>query len=144
VFETGSNVWKSYDSWPPKSAQPRPLYFHAGGKLSFEAPSGQGGADSFVSDPGKPVPFTPEIRNTQGNLWIVGDQRFAASRPDVLVYESDVLGENLTIAGPIVATLYGSTTGTDADWIVKLIDVYPAMRRTTSRIRATCGWGIIR
>lgn len=127
VFETGSNQWKSYDQWPPKEVTEKNLYFHANGKLSFVPPSEttDQAADSFISDPNKPVPFTAEIRTRQGHLWMVEDQRFAATRPDVLVYQSDVLTEDITIAGPIVANLYVSTTGTDADWIVKLIDVYP-------------------
>jgi len=127
VFETGSNQWKSYDQWPPKNATEKNLYFHANGKLSFAPPSekSEEALDSFISDPNKPVPFSAEIRTSQGSLWMVEDQRFAASRPDVLVYQSDVLTEDVTIAGPIIASLYVSTTGTDADWIVKLIDVYP-------------------
>ncbi|MGB3860763.1 MAG: CocE/NonD family hydrolase [Candidatus Aminicenantaceae bacterium] len=126
VFETGSNQWRSYDHWPPQAAQERNLYFHPNGKLSFSPPpqSTEDTFDSYISDPNKPVPFSAEIRTSQGHLWMVEDQRFAASRPDVLVYESDVLEEDITIAGPIIADLFVSTTGTDADWIVKLIDVY--------------------
>jgi len=125
VFETGSNAWRSYDSWPPKNATARNLYFHEQGKLSFDPPAGPSGADSFVSDPEKPVPFTTRIDTKQGHLWVVEDQRFAASRPDVLVYESDVLDRPVTVAGPIAASLFTSTTGTDADWVVKVIDVFP-------------------
>jgi len=127
VFETGSNQWKSYDYWPPKKAKEKILYFQANGKLSFSPPSEKSVQtnDSFISDPNKPVPFSAEIRTSQGHLWMVEDQRFAARRPDVLVYQSDILTEDVTIAGPIIACLYVSTTGTDADWIVKLIDVYP-------------------
>jgi uncharacterized protein len=124
VFETGANTWRTYDTWPPKVAKPRNLYFHANGKLSFDPPR-VAGADDFVHDPGKPVPFSAEVRTTQGHLWMIEDQRFAATRPDVLVYESDPLTEDVTIAGPIVASLYASTSGTDADWVVKLIDVLP-------------------
>jgi len=127
VFETGSNEWKSYGQWPPKKAQERNIYLHANGKLSFDSPLEESdrACDSYVSDPNKPVPFSAEIRTSQGHLWMVEDQRFAARRPDVLVYQSDVLTEDVTIAGPTIASLYVSTTGTDADWIVKLIDVYP-------------------
>lgn len=127
VFETGSNQWRSYGQWPPKEAKEKNLYFNAGGKLSFTPPSEKSDQanDSYISDPKKPVPFSAEIRTSQGHLWMVEDQRFAARRPDVLVYQSDVLTEDVTIAGPIIASLYVSTTGTDADWIVKLIDVYP-------------------
>ena len=127
VFETGSNEWKSYDHWPPAEAEEQNLYLNADGKLSFSAPSATSSRafDSFVSDPDNPVPHTAEIRSTMGALWMIEDQRFAARRPDVLVYQSEVLTEDITIAGPIIASLYVSTTGTDADWIVKLIDVYP-------------------
>lgn len=125
VFETGSNVWKTYDRWPPRGVVPTKLYFGAGGKLSFEPPPAGDAYDSYVSDPAKPVPFSAETRTTQGHLWMIEDQRFAASRPDVLVYQTDPLTQDLTIAGPILASLRVATTGTDADWIVKLIDVYP-------------------
>lgn len=127
VFETGLNQWKSYDQWPPKQAKVKNLYFHSNGKLSFTPPFEEldQAVDSYISDPNKPVPFSAEIRTSQGHLWMVEDQRFASSRPDVLVYQTDVLTENVTIAGPIIATLYVSTTGTDADWVVKLIDVNP-------------------
>ncbi|MEK6755262.1 MAG: CocE/NonD family hydrolase [Bacteroidota bacterium] len=127
VFETGSNEWKSYDRWPPRNVTAKNLYFRADGKLSFNPPDekSDGAFDSYVSDPDKPVPFSAETRNTQGFLWMIEDQRFAASRPDVLVYETDELTEEVTIAGPIIASLQVATTGTDADWIVKLIDVYP-------------------
>ena len=128
VFQTGSNVWKEYDQWPPEESTKKELYLHADGTLSFTAPTEQGEVfDSYVSDPANPVPFTTETRgpNSQGYLWMVEDQRFAATRPDVLVYETDVLEEDVTIVGPIIANLNGSSSGTDCDWVVKLIDVYP-------------------
>ena len=127
VFETGGNQWKTYDTWPPRGIEPRTLYFGANGALSFSPPGEKdsGAVDEYVSDPAKPVPFSAETRTTQGHLWMVEDQRFAASRPDVLVYQTPPLTEDVVVAGPIVASLFVSTTGTDADWIVKLIDVYP-------------------
>lgn len=127
VFETGSNRWKSYDRWPPKAAMEKKLYINAGGKLSFDPPTAENekANDSYVSDPNKPVPFSPRTLNRQGHFWMVEDQRFASCRPDVLVYQSDVLNEDVTIAGAITASFYVSTSGTDADWVVKLIDVYP-------------------
>ena len=127
VFETGANVWRRYDAWPPDGAEERSLYLQPNGGLSFAPPTESGGRahDAFVSDPSKPVPYTAEVRNQQGHLWTIEDQRFAASRPDVLVYETEPLTEDVTIAGPIVASLQVSSTGTDADWVVKLIDVYP-------------------
>ena len=126
VFETGSNQWKSYDHWPPKEAVEKNLYFHQGGKLSFDPPDEPDKtSDSYISDPDKPVPWSTDISTRQGHMWMIEDQRFASRRPDVLVYRTDVLTEDITISGPIIAGLFVSTTGTDADWIVKLIDEYP-------------------
>ena len=127
VFETGTNQWKPYDQWPPKGVVMKNLYFHSDGKLSFDKPTDQSARayDEYLSDPDKPVPFSRETRTTQGALWMIEDQRFAATRPDVLVYETDELSENITIAGDPLASLLVSMTGTDADFIVKLIDVYP-------------------
>lgn len=126
VFETGTNVWRRYDAWPPKEAQPRTLYFAPGGRLSFTPPAAaQPEFDSWVSDPNRPVPFVGHTTLGVPQDYMVGDQRFAATRPDVLTFRSDVLEEDVVIAGPIVARLFASTSGTDADWVVKLIDVYP-------------------
>ncbi len=107
--------------------EPTKLYLRANGTLAFAAaPTGEGStSDSYVSDPSQPVPFSAEERTTLGHLWKVEDQRFASSRSDVLVYQSEVLEEDLTVAGPILAEIFVSTTGTDSDWVVKLIDVYP-------------------
>jgi putative CocE/NonD family hydrolase len=126
VFETGRNVWKTYDTWPPKNAVATSLYFQANGKLSFDPPKDTPEPfDSYTSDPNKPVPFSAETRNTNGHLWMVEDQRFAAARADVLVYETEPLTEDVTVAGPVIASLNVATSGTDSDWIVKLVDVYP-------------------
>jgi putative CocE/NonD family hydrolase len=126
VFETGGNAWKTFDAWPPRGATDRVLYFHEGGQLSFSpAPASRNSFDEYVSDPAKPVPWSTETRTTQGHLWMIEDQRFAAARPDVLVYQTPPLAEEVTVAGPIVASIFASTSGTDADWVVKLIDVYP-------------------
>ncbi len=127
VFETGRNVWMKHDRWPPPGLVETRLYLREGGRLSFEPPleEGEEAFDCYLSDPQKPVPFSPEIRTTQGHLWMIEDQRFAATRPDVLVYETQPLEEEVTIAGPIIASLFVSTSGTDSDWVVKLIDVYP-------------------
>jgi putative CocE/NonD family hydrolase len=126
MFETGGNTWRTFAAWPPPGVESRTLYFHDGGRLSFSAPTPQTAPfDDYISDPAKPVPWSAETRTTQGHLWMVEDQRFAASRPDVLVYRTEPLAEDVVIAGPIIATLHASTTGTDADWVVKLIDVYP-------------------
>lgn len=127
VFETGGNRWHTHDQWPPKGLVRKKLYFRAEGRLSFQSPeeSNARAHDSYLSDPDKPVPYTTEIRTDQGHEYLVEDQRFAATRPDVLVYESDVLQEDVTIAGPAPVSLFVSTSGTDSDWIVKLIDVFP-------------------
>jgi hypothetical protein len=125
VFETGTNIWRTYDSWPPRNTGTRTLYFHPGGKLSFDPPPAATAFDEYISDPAKPVPFTSVTAPGMTREHMTDDQRFAASRTDVLVYQSDVLKEDVTVAGPITPELFVSTTGTDSDWVVKLIDVYP-------------------
>ena len=127
VFESGANRWNRFDRWPPKAAAVKCLYFHDRERLAFVPPDKppDEGFDAFVSDPRKPVPFSAEITTVQGHTWMVEDQRFAARRPDVLVYQTEPLEEEVRIAGPIIACLHVATTGTDADWIAKLIDVYP-------------------
>jgi uncharacterized protein len=127
VFETGTNQWRKHDAWPPKNAKAKAYYFRDGSRLSPDAPDGKAeeAFDEYVSDPARPVPFEAKIDIGMSADYMTGDQRFAARRPDVLVYETPVLEEDLTVAGPIQAELYVSTTGTDSDWIVKVIDVYP-------------------
>ncbi len=125
IFETGSNEWRKYEQWPPANGQEKTLYFHAGGKLSFDAPKLLAGYDEYVSDPASPVPYTRKVTTSRGANYMIEDQRFVAKRPDVVVYQSDILTEDLTLAGPIVANLFASTSGTDSDFIVKLIDVWP-------------------
>jgi len=126
AFRTGANEWQSFEQWPPKDLQSRALYFHEKGQLSFDAPKDtEAPFDEYVSDPANPVPYTNAITNSRGTGYMIEDQRFAARRPDVLVYETDALSEDMTLAGPITADLFVSTTGTDADFIVKLIDVFP-------------------
>jgi hypothetical protein len=125
VFETGTNVWRSMDAWPPKAAQAKTLYFHAGGKLSFDPPTEQSGVDEYLSDPNHPVPFVGYTTDTVPQRYMVDDQRFASYRPDVLVYQTEPLEEDVTIAGPISPRLKIASSGTDSDFDVKLIDVYP-------------------
>ena len=125
VFETGTNVWRHFDQWPPKQASPRMLYFHAGGKLSFEPPTEVQSRDDYESDPNHPVPFVGYTTNTVPQRYMVDDQRFASTRTDVLTYTSDPLEEDVTIAGPISPKLKVSSSSTDSDFDVKLIDVYP-------------------
>ncbi|MDX2268923.1 MAG: CocE/NonD family hydrolase [Bryobacter sp.] len=126
VFESGSNVWRKYEQWPPAGAAAKKLYFHANGKLSFAAPAESGEAfDEYTSDPAKPVPYVPQISNRMTREHMVMDQRHAATRPDVLVYVSDVLEEDVVVAGKVAPSVFFSTTGSDADVVVKLIDVFP-------------------
>jgi putative CocE/NonD family hydrolase len=125
VFETGTNVWRTFEEWPPKAATPKTLYFHAGGKLSFEPPNEISSKDEYVSDPNHPVPFVGYTTDTVPQRYMVDDQRFATYRPDVLVYETDPLQEDVTIAGPISPKLKVASSGSDSDFDVKLIDVYP-------------------
>jgi len=126
LFETGRNEWHHFDAWPPKNTVKRSLYFDADGKLSLTAPAAAG-FDEYLSDPNKPVPSTGEIAEGMGmpGDYMTFDQRFASMRPDVLAYETEPLDHDVTIAGPITPVLHVSTTGTDSDFVVKLIDVYP-------------------
>ncbi|HKC35210.1 MAG TPA: CocE/NonD family hydrolase, partial [Chitinophagaceae bacterium] len=130
-FQTGSNVWKSYSGWPPKEASIQKLYAAPNNKCSFEKPVSTGFV-SYISDPAHPIPYrTPPIEATYGPgsrwyTWQVEDQRFVYSRPDVVSFTTDSLTEDLIVTGKIMAHLFASTSGTDADWVVKLIDVYPA------------------
>jgi len=126
VFETGSNVWRSYAAWPPAPARARTLYFGANGTLGWTQPASSGAYDEYVADPRRPVPYIGYPATGVPKEYMVSDQRFAATRPDVLVYQSAVLEEDVTVAGDVVPKLFVSTSGTDADWVVKLIDVYPA------------------
>jgi putative CocE/NonD family hydrolase len=126
AFETGSNVWRQYSAWPPVQAKARTLYFGADGKLSWQQGASPSAFDEYVSDPRKPVPYIGYPATGVPQEYMVSDQRFASKRPDVLVYQSEVLDEDVTIAGPVTPKLFVSTTGTDSDWVVKLVDVYPA------------------
>jgi len=130
-FQTGSNQWKTYSSWPPKEASIKKLYAGGNNTCSFTQPASSAGQISFVSDPSHPVPYrTQPIEATYGRgsrwrTWQVEDQRFVYSRPDVVSFVMDSLTDDLAVTGKIIAHLFASTTATDADWIVKLIDVYP-------------------
>jgi len=132
-FQTGSNQWKTYSTWPPKEAVVKNLYAASGNKASFEKPMNAQGTVTYTSDPAKPVPYRMQpIEATYGRgshwrPWHVEDQRFVYTRPDVISFTMDSLTEDLTVTGKITAHLFASTSGTDADWIVKLIDEYPAV-----------------
>ena len=124
VFETGTNEWARFEQWPPQKSTERSLYFGPGGTLSFAAASGSA-FDEYVSDPAKPVPVIGDIGRGMPSDYMTYDQRFAARRTDVVVYQTEPLEKDVTIVGPIRPALQVSTSGTDADFVVKLIDVYP-------------------
>jgi uncharacterized protein len=132
MFDAGTNEWRAFDTWPPKQASDRRLYFQAGGRLTFDAPDARDAFDEYVSDPARPVPYrtrpvewTYDERGSRWAPWMTEDQRFVDGRPDVLVWQTDPLAGDVRLAGNVVARLFASTTGSDADWAVKLIDVYP-------------------
>lgn len=126
VFQTGQNEWKNYTAWPPKEAEEKELYFLPGHQLSFTKPAAaEASYDEYVSDPANPVPFLAGKSMDMDREYMTGDQRFLSDRKDILTYQTAVLDKDITIAGDIWANLKVSTTGTDADWVVKVIDVYP-------------------
>ncbi len=135
MFQTGSDTWTVFDAWPPREAKTRSLYFHEDGKLSFEAPDTDASQafDSYESDPAHPVPYRqrpvdrtyPHDHPGSWYTWLVQDQRFVDERPDVLTWQTEELAEDVTVAGQVTGKLFASTTGSDSDWVVKLIDVYP-------------------
>ncbi len=128
IFETGSDTWNNYDHWPPKDLKQKSFYLGAGSSIAEKKSGEKQSYDEYISDPFKPVPYTAPFLSARGfynRQYLSEDQRFASTRPDVLVYEGEVLEEDLTLAGPVHVELYVSTTGTDADWVVKLIDVFP-------------------
>lgn len=134
VFESGSNKWRTFTAWPPKEATTKSLYFRGAGRLAFTPPTSAEaeGVDKYVSDPAKPVPYrkrpiepTYYPKGSGWRTWLMEDQRFVDNRPDVLSWQTETLAEDVVVAGDITAKLFASTTGSDADWVVKLIDVYP-------------------
>lgn len=135
VFDTGNKEWKTYDAWPPKNTEKQVFYLQ--GKENLSRKNNDTGFEEFISDPKKPIPHTEDIKQ-QGltpRKYMTDDQRFAARRPDVLVFETEVLNDNVTLAGDIMAKLQVSTTGTDADWVVKVIDVFPNDEPETKEVQ---------
>ena len=125
MYEVGEDAWHTFDAWPPRQAQPKSIYVREHGAVSFDPPTVDG-YDSYISDPATPLPYMPRpIDGTRWHGWLLEDQRFVANRPDMVSWVSAPLTQPMTIAGNVVAHLCASTTGTDADWVVKLIDVYP-------------------
>lgn len=125
MFDTGASEWLEFDVWPPAEVEEKALYFHADGGLSFSPPDATGSFDEYMADPMNPVPYTEDVHLRRTREYMSDDQRFAGRRPDVMVYESEPLDEAITLMGPVVADLFVSTTGTAADYVVKLIDVFP-------------------
>ena len=125
VFITGANRWAEFPAWPPQNVRTQNLYFQPGGGLSFDAPNAANGYREYVSDPANPVPYTEDVHLGRTAEYMTDDQRFADRRPDVASYQTPVLQEDITFTGPLSADLWISTTGTDADFVVKLIDVFP-------------------
>ncbi|MBB2149732.1 CocE/NonD family hydrolase [Pedobacter gandavensis] len=125
IFVTGSNEWKGFETWPPRNTENKTLYFQPEGRLSFEKPTAPESFNQYESDPNAPVPYQDGVQARRTREYMIDDQRFAARRPDVQVFQTAILTEDLTMAGPLMANLVVSTTGTDADYVVKLIDVYP-------------------
>jgi putative CocE/NonD family hydrolase len=125
IFVTGSNEWRDFPVWPPKNVVEKNLYFQSGEVASFQVPVSKTAFDEYVSDPMNPVPYTEDVHTSRTEAYMTDDQRFASRRPDVMVYQTDVLTEDMTLTGPLTADLFVSTTGTDADYVVKLIDVFP-------------------
>ena len=144
IFESGSNKWMTYDAWPPKQGQMRSLYFQSNGTLSFEKPlttKVDESFDSYVSDPANPVPYrkrpieaTYDPKGSGWRTWLIQDQSFLADRKDVLKWQTEPLKEDVTLTGDMIAHLFAATSGTDSDWIVKLIDVYPTGSATDPKL----------
>lgn len=124
IFITGSNEWKQFDTWPPKNVTTQKMYLQANGKISFQQTNNTS-FDEYIADPNNPVPYQGGVLESRPREYMVDDQRFASTRPDVMVYQTDILTEDVTITGPIINHLFVSSTGTDADYVIKLIDVFP-------------------
>lgn len=125
IFITGTNEWKNFEQWPPTGKTDKALYLLPNGKLNWSAPSSNGKYSEYISDPAKPVPYTEDVHLMRTINYMTDDQRFASRRPDVLVFESDTLTEDITVTGTVIADLFASISTTDADFVVKVIDVFP-------------------
>lgn len=125
VFITGANQWHSFNQWPPQEMEVKPIYFSDKGLLSWNLPREKKSVSEYVSDPANPVPYTHYTHYVRTRDYMIDDQRFASRRPDVLTFETETLTEDLTLTGPVFANIYASISGTDADFVVKIVDVYP-------------------
>src|SRR6185436_1571762 len=125
IFFSGENQWHNLDHWPPSNTSNQPIYFQSNGTLSWNKPTDKKAASEYISDPAHPVPYTEDVHFNRTAAYMNDDQRFASRRTDVLTFQTDVLNEDLTLAGVVTADLSVSITGTDADFVVKIIDVFP-------------------
>jgi len=125
IFFSGENQWHNFNQWPPANISNQPIYFQPNGNLSWNKPTVSKSSSEYISDPAHPVPYTEDVHFQRTAAYMNDDQRFASRRTDVLTFQTDVLNEDLTLAGPVVADLAVSITGTDADFVVKIIDVFP-------------------
>jgi len=125
IFITGSNQWKTFAQWPPSGKEDKEMYLQSGGKLNWSKPAGASSFSEYISDPAKPVPYEEFVHFNRTRTYMTDDQRFAARRPDVLVFQTDTLTDAVTLTGNVIADLLVSTSTTDADFVVKVIDVYP-------------------
>ncbi|HLX90301.1 MAG TPA: CocE/NonD family hydrolase [Puia sp.] len=125
IFISGANVWKKFSQWPPAEKEDKPLYFHSGGSLSWTKPGEGDGFAEYISDPAKPVPYEDGVQFNRTRTYMTADQRFASRRPDVLVFQTDTLTDDITVTGNVVANIFTSISTTDADFVVKVIDVFP-------------------
>lgn len=143
VFFTGENQWKKLDQWPPASVKAKDIYFAANGMLSWTLPGGQNSLTEYISDPAHPVPYTEDVHHNRTREYMTDDQRFASRRPDVVTFQTLPLEEDITLGGPVIANLHVSMNTTDADFVVKLIDVFPDDYRDSGIVipvgRATAG-----
>ena len=127
IFITGKNEWKQFNQWPPAGEKDTPIYLQDSSRLNFSKPNSNNGFDEYISDPAKPVPYTDEVHFQRTREYMTDDQRFAARRPDVLVFQTDTLTDDITVTGNVVANIFTSISTTDADFVVKIIDVFPDM-----------------
>jgi len=125
IFFSGENKWRKLPSWPMAEKKDVPIYLQPNGKLAWNKPAGKTSFTEYISDPAKPVPYVENVGERRTREYMTDDQRFAASRPDVLVFQTEVLNGDMTLAGPVIADLLTSISGTDADFVVKIIDVFP-------------------
>ena len=131
IFETGGYKWHRFNEYPPANSKSENFYLQSDGSISKTASKNKNSFSKYVNDPNKPVPFTQDISISMGTLYKVEDQRFASRRPDVITFQTEILNDELTFVGAITAHISGSTSGTDCDWVVKVIDVYPDSAKNT-------------